>query len=330
MHSSRKFPVRRFFCVVVSSAALVASAAVAAPTRGLSDLPGRVTPSSVEIRNARVPRGQAAAMAEAIDGILARLLETPALRSPRGFAINRGVIISAPAADEPASAPVRAEAMLLLREVNPAEGSRADAAGAYSGIGEGPAIRITVNDAGALFPNAGEGIDGREPFYELTNNPGQRDGFAVLRFRSRDHVVITRPGLLPYRLVTKQEVLEREVEEYRRAVADLAGNAAPPLLATLTEREAELAALPDPERSAPACQNGSRRGGSFVPCTERGAHHVVALNPAYFDRSRPRTALQLVTISAPSAGGVGHALLEPVARSAVEALDLAAIQRLLN
>ncbi|MDQ7812600.1 hypothetical protein, partial [Brevundimonas sp.] len=143
-------------------------------------------------------------------------------------------------------------------------------------------------------------------------------------------VVVARPGRRPYRHVTKQEVLDREIGDYRKIVDDLGGNAAPRLLETLGKLEAELAALSPAGRAEPACQDGSRRQGLFTDCAKVGAHFVVAVDPDYFDPARPKTAIQLVTISAPSEGAQGHPTLSPILREAMGQVDLRAIQALLD
>lgn len=292
--------------------------------------PGRVAPANIELRDSRVPQAQARAMATEVDGLLDRLLATPALADPHGFAISRQVILVPPRIGMPDWHPSAAEATLLARAIAVHGGSRADAAGAWSGVGEGPTLQLTVNDLGALYVWPEEGEDDRPKFFELTNAPDERDGFPVLHFRSRDHVVIARPGRRPYRHVSKQEVLDREIGDYRKIVDELSGNAAPRLLETLRELEAELAALSPVERAEPACQDGSRRQGLFTDCAKVGAHFVVAVDPDYFDRDRPKTAIQLVTISAPSEGAQGHPTLSPLMREAMEQLDLRAIQALLD
>ena len=68
----------------------------------------------------------------------------------------------------------------------------------------------------------------------------------------------------------------------------------------------------------------------FVSCVKAGAHFVVAVDPDYFDRSRPRTAIQLITLSAPSEGAQVHPTLSPIMREALGQLDLGAIQALLD
>ncbi len=325
----------RLLRIAVTGMAAVGLLAAAASARAEQDpesarAPGRVGPASIELRDSRVPQAQARAMAAEVDGLLGRLLATPALADPHGFAISRKVILVPPRPGMPDWHPSAAEAMLLARSISVHGGSRADASGAWSGVGEGPTLQLTVNDLGALYVWPEEGEDDRPKFFELTNAPDERDGFPVLHFRSRDHVVIARPGRRPYRHVTKQEVLEREIGDYRKIVDDLGGNAAPRLLETLGRLEAELAALSPAGRAEPACQDGSRRQGLFTDCAKVGAHFVVAVDPDYFDPARPRTAIQLITISAPSEGAQGHPTLSPLLREAMEQLDLRAIQALLD
>lgn len=324
--------VLRLTAAGMAAAGLLAAAASARAEQDPESAraPGRVGAASVHLRDSRIPQAQAQAMAAEVDGLLARLLATPALADPRGFAISRQVILVPPRTGMPDWHPTAAEAMLLARSVAINGGSQADASGAWSGVGEGPTLQLTVNDLGALYVWPEEGEDDRPKFFELTNAPDERDGFPVLHFRSRDHVVISRSGRRPYRHVSQQEVLERGIGDSRKIVDELGDNAAPRLLDTLRGMEAELAALSPARRAEPACQDGSRRGGVLTACTKVGAHFVVAVDPEYFDPARPRTAIQLVTISAPSEGAQGHPTLSPVLRDALRQLDLRAIQAMLD
>lgn len=293
--------------------------------------PGRVSPTSLSQRDVRLPKAEASGMAAAVERLLfSPLLATSALADPQGFAISRQLIIAPPPEGMPRSGPSIAQGHILLRAVDLSAGSKPDAAGAYNGVGEGPGIQFTVNDPSALYPWEVEEKPGRPAFYDMDPNPELRRGFPVLRFRTKEHIVIAKPGRKPYRHVTKAELLAREIADRQEVLAKLGADAAPGLLQDQTEQQAELAALSPGERAAPACLGGSRKRGTFTPCSERGANYVVAMDPAYFDPGLPKTAIQLITLIAPAQHRDEHKWLGPVARQAVAAMDLAALQRALR
>lgn len=315
----------------VAAIAAVLLLAGSAHAQGLAapHLPGRVSPTSLNLRDPRLPAAESSRMVAEVERLLfAPLLVTPALAQPQGFAIGRQLILAPPPAGAPKTGPTLVHGHLLLRAIDPAR-SKPDAAGAYNGVGEGPAIQFTINDPGALYPWPGS-EEGRESFFDLDPRPAQRSGFPVLRFRSKDHIVIAKPGRKPYRHVSKREVLEREIGDRRGVLAKLGADAAPVLLREQADQEAELAALSPTERASPACLGGSRKRGTFTPCSESGAMFVVAMDPGYFDPALPRTAIQLITLIAPIPHRDEHKALGPVTRAAVEAMDLAALQRALR
>ncbi|MBU4137353.1 MAG: hypothetical protein KJ690_13195, partial [Alphaproteobacteria bacterium] len=142
--------VLRFATAGIAAAGLLAAAASARAEQDpeSAGAPGRVGAASIQLRDSRVPQAQARVMAAEVDGLLARLLATPALADPHGFAISRQVILVPPRTGMPDWHPSAAEAMLLARSIAIHGGSQTDASGAWSGVGEGPTLQITVNDLG--------------------------------------------------------------------------------------------------------------------------------------------------------------------------------------
>ncbi|MBI1197271.1 MAG: hypothetical protein GC203_05360 [Phenylobacterium sp.] len=314
----------------LAGALLALAAPLHAQAPSLPALPGRIAPTKVLAFDGRLTRAETAALAAEADRILfAPLLRTPALAAPRGFSINRSLSIKPPARGVLQGGPSSARGNIVLLGVNPAGGSKPDAAGAYNGVGEGPAIQFTLNDPTALFANM-DSDETRPAFMELDLSAPPRGGFTVLRLGVTQLIVVAKPGKLPYRYVTKAELLEREIADRAEALAQLAANAAPVLRKAQADQQAELAALPPGERAAPACVGGERRRGASSPCDDRGARYMVTIDPGYFDPKAPRTAIQLVTIGVGAPHRDEHKILTPIARDAVAQLDLNAIQRALK
>ncbi len=309
---------------------LTATPSTAAQDPASAALPGRVGATSLNQRDARLSKGEASRMAAEVERLLfGPLLATPALADPHGFAIRRQLIIAPPPDGMPKSAPSIAQGHMLLLAIDATGASKPDAAGAYNGVGEGPGIQFTINDPTALYPWP-VGDENRPAFYDMDPTPELRDGFPVLRFRTREHIIIAKPGRKPYRHVTKAEVLAREIDDRRIVLEKFGPNEAPGLEQEQTKQQAELAALSPAERAAPACLGNSRKRGTFMPCSDSGAHYVVAIDPSYFDPTLPKTAIQLITLIAPAQHRDEHKVLGPVTRAAVAAMDLTALQRALR
>ncbi|NEX94978.1 hypothetical protein [Caulobacter sp. 17J65-9] len=287
------------------------------------DLKGRVSGPNVQVRWGGVANVEARKMGAAVDALVfGPLTATPALAEPHGFGFYRTVLISPPT-EGLTGAPATAQATLLALAIHRNE-EQPDAAGTWRGSGEGPSVKVTVNDPGALFSNPNEDGSGH---YGLPAAGSTRDGFTVVRFSSRDHIVLTKPGKQPWRHVTKAEVLERRIREARADAAKFPNPAdAPKLYENVRKREAELAALSPAQRMERACRSNEFKYGTFTPCTVAGAEYVVAYDPSYFDPRLPKTAIQLVVISEPIDHRDDHRDLGPILRGAVRALDLKAIQ----
>jgi hypothetical protein len=320
---------------LMSRAALVLAALLTATPLGAAAqdpasaaLPGRVAPTGLQVRDARLPRAQASQMAAEVERVLfGPLLATPQLADPHGFAIGRQLIISPPTDGTPQTGPAVARGHMLVRAINVSDGSKPDAQGRYGGAGEGPGISFSVNDLSALYPwPQGEA----DTFYDLDPTPELRGGFPILRFRTKEHIVIAKPGRKPYRHVTKAEVLEREIAERAKTIAQFGAETRKGVLDDQAKQQAELAALSPAERNAPACLGNSRKRGTFMPCGDSSANYVVVMDPGYFDPKLPKTALQLVVLTVGAQHRDEHKWLGPMTRQAVAALDLDAIQAALR
>lgn len=287
-------------------------------------VPGYVAPVDIYQRDPRLPKAEAASFAAKVDAIFKRALATSALASPKGFSINRQVIVAPPPVGMPSWTPSIAQGTMLLRAIELSDSKQAPD-GTYRGVGEGPTLQLTVNDETALFYNASA-----ENFLSMPNSLGVDRGFPVLEFKSRKHIVIAKQGSAPYRNVSKEEWLRHEIADIKASIAKFEGEPVPQLDARVRELEAELADFTPAERQSPACMSSSRRKGTFADCDEPGADFIVKVNPDYFDRNLPKTAIQLITISTPNHARDDDKMLAPIVRAAVEAMDLTELQRSLE
>lgn len=286
---------------------------------------GRIAPVSLQVTDANLPGAARKALAAKVEALIGHALATPAFTDPRGFSLTRSIRIHAPLDGMPAAHPARAEAILIAQDIDLESGPKPDASGAYMGRLEGPTFRILVNDLHALYANYSGGGDPARDAQYLPLRMNIVQGFPVFRVGVRDVVLIARPGRLPYTHVTKGEHLQGLIEETQATIARIGGAPHPKMQATLDDQTAALAALSAQERAAPACVS-SRLRQVFGDCAAKDATFYVRPNLDYFDRSAPKSSVQLVMISTPAEGGHGHKRLEPKLRSAVAAMDYAAIQ----
>lgn len=311
-----------------AASATLPQPAAAAQSAASAAAKGRITSLSVQVTDPALPTAARKTLTSKIDALVARVLATPALTDPRGFSIGRSARIHAPSEGFPGSHPARAEAILLIQEIDLEHGAKPDAAGTYMGRLEGPTFRVFVNDLMALYANVSGGDPVRDVQY-LPLRTGTVQGFPVYRVGVRDVVVVTKPGREPFVNVTKGEYLQKLIDETRASIAEIGGTPHPKMQATLDSQTTALAALSPQERAGPACAS-SRLRQFFGDCRAPDASFYVRPNLGYFDKGAPKTVIQLVAISTPAEGGHGHKTLEPKLRAAAAVLDFQAIQASLD
>lgn len=304
---------------------------------------GALTPLQFDSRNL-LPSEQAQLMKRKVESILQRLLQTPALSTPRGFSIDQHVHLDKVASS---SGIIGAKSFLLVRRVDPSASKRDPSSGALRGVGEGPVIKVHINDRDAVF---GEYSKENESLGTTRESPVKMrvlHGFPVYERGNRDVVVIAKPGREPFIPVSKQRYLEGllslDLERAKFQREQLAAAQEPRERANLekylarseaaiSEKQALLNSLSAAERGEQACPSKKPKGSPFIDCNEKGATHYLALNPDYFDASRPKTGIELITIEVTTVGknSVGDKALGTLTRQAVEQLDLSSLQNSLN
>lgn len=323
-----RFQPRLAPALFAAALAAVAAPASAQQSAASAAAKGRVAPLFLQVVDPSLPAPARKAFVAKVEGLIGRVLATPALAEPRGFSLTRSIAIRDPQKGLPASHPARAAALIVAQEIDLERGGKApDASGAYMGSGEGPSFRILVNDLMAPYANyvSGEAAAQIQP---LPPQVGVAQGFPVYRVGLRDMVMVTKPGREPFVRVSKAEYLQHLVDESRALIAEMTAAPHPKMLEQLQRRTAALAALSPQERQAPACASNCGRE-HLGDCSGPQATFWVRPNVDYFDKGAPRSAVQLVAISTPNLG-IGHPRLDPRLRAAAAALDLRAIQASLD
>lgn len=302
----------------------------------LNDARGALMPLHFEIRQSVLPAAQAKIMKGKVDTVLELLRQTPALSTLQGFSINQHIFLH-PTQASPAAG---AEGYLLVRRIDPAKSKVDKASGALQGIGEGPDITVQVNDQAALFGYA-VGKDKHGDYFQIAARPKLLQGFPVYEQRGSDVVVIAKPGRIPYINISKQRFLDgliaedlKQAEQLRKQLAttkDAAGRAEigkyiPQWENKAAEKQAALDAMPESERQAPTCPSNNHKRGLFADCNEPGTVYYVTFNPDYFDASKPKASIQLITIDVVGKAFLNDKTLGTLVRQAVGELDLKALQ----
>lgn len=313
--------------IIFSAAAIgmVAIPAYAEQSAASAAAKGRITPFGIQVVAApAAPAKQIAAKAVAL---VDRVLATPTLNQPRGFSLTRSVKVEGPPPNLSPDHPLIAEVTMIAQDIDLESGAKPDADGTYMGRLEGPTFRIGVNDMTKLYANVTWADDDYAgAVHYLPIQRGTVQGFPIFRVGVRDVMLITKPGRKPWAHISQGERLETLVAESREQEARYP---TPKGKAILDAQLAALAALSPQQRAAPACVS-ARLSVPLGNCAEPNATHYVRLNPNYFDKGLPKSAVQLVTISTPAEGGHGHKRLEPKFRAAAAELDYKAIQAALD
>ena len=303
---------------------------------------GALTPLQFDSRNL-LPKEQAQLMKRKVEAILQRILQTPALSTLRGFSIDQHIHLDTMVE----SPPMGAQGFLLVRRVHPAESKRDPASGALRGVGEGPPIFVRVNDRQSPFGAHGKPSDGQGGIHESRVRMRFLHGFPVYERGNEDVVVIAKPGREPFVPLSKQRYLERllahDLERVQSRRKELSASQDPrerPNLekylameeAALSEKQALLNSLSESARREPACPSHKLRGGLLADCNSPDATHLLAFNPDYFDASKPKTSIELITIAVTtvSKNSLGDKALGTLTRQAIEQLDLSSLQSSLD
>jgi len=248
---------------------------------------------------------------DAARAAIAPITDVPALVQPIGHTAEVAFRNRPPPPGMPARDPMTARGQIVTRALDLSKAP--DASGAYPGRDEGAPVIVFVNDPTALFIDGSNFEDVSDHHFSLPRDVQTASDGQVIPQGLWDVHVFSRAGRSPIIPVTQAERLERLIKE---AEAELDGNRAVPQLADLyggwvQARRRTLDALSAGERTAQACDAAIvDPDTAFGPCLP-GDPGFVRINPDYFDRSLPRSTIQLLTIAVPNED---HARSEPTAR----------------
>jgi hypothetical protein len=310
--------------LLAAVAMLLAAPALAQQDAASAAAPGRIT-FKADVFNTQIAAKDRPAMIAKAKAVGQTILDTPALASLKGMAIDWSVRIAAQQDGMPATDPFPARGNVLLRKIDLKRNGKPDAEGRYGGAGEGPSIKLTVNDPFGFYWGNIEAMKPATATFALPVAAKWEGGSMTVKQNGETVVVIGKIDRAPFVTLTREQALEALIEE-------LVDQGLPPESKGVANIKAELAALAPGERAQPAC-----RGGKEVPnrwltdCDGPRAVYQVKRNPDYFDTAKPRTSVELVTFRVGDAGAVGEDPEEGGRlRQAFDQIDRAAVRKLLD
>jgi hypothetical protein len=305
---------------------LVGPPAIAQQTAADAALPGQVN-YSFDVVNQDIKAKDKPVMTAKGKAVGDLVVATPALANPKGFAINWSTRVGFQQDGMPKTDPFPVKGHVLVREVDTSDGSKPDKQGRYSGSGEGPSLKFTLNDMHAFHWGNIEATDAPTAFYDLPASVKWENGMTTFEQHNDTVMVIGRKDHAPFLHVTREEFINGLIKELYPDGVD----ARPKPGKGLEALKAELAEMTPADRASPACRNGKEiKGRWLTSCNDPGSHYKVRANLDYFDKSKPRVSTQLVTFRV-SGHWVGGAKKEgDIVREAFRQIDVEAVRKLLD
>jgi hypothetical protein len=215
---------------------------------------------------------------------------------------------------------------ILAREIDTSDGSKPDKEGRYTGSGEGPTLKFTVNDPFGLYRD-NDVAQNEHLLFQIPATAKWENGAVTFKQGKDTVMVVGHADRAPYRLVSREERINGLIAELYPDGTDAYSKPGKGLSAL----KAELAEMSPAERASPACDSGKEiKNRWLTSCNDPGSHYFVTPNLDYFDTTKPRTSTQLVTFRV-SEHWVGAAKPEgDKLRAAFAEIDVAAVRKLLD
>jgi hypothetical protein len=175
---------------------------------------------------------------------------------------------------------------------------------------EGSPFTISINDADIVLGNHGYRVDQEAQFTFAPETTGELDGYPV--YSAEDRFVVITPDARPiYVAVTEQRYLElriaqerKSLEHFKKSLSQMPDSPAKSAAidkqtAHLSALEAELAELPDAQRTSPALDPDgapTKRPSMLAEIGARKTRAIVMPNPDLFDPGKPRASVQLIVL----------------------------------
>lgn len=168
----------------------------------------------------------------------------------------------------------------------------------------GPGWAVDTSDQVVVYvnnPTGGlellNGLSSDQPYFYEPARAGEMDGFPVFRGQlACEYIVLSRSGRLPWVPVTREEYVQTWTRIWQaRADSAPADTMSPKIVA---RHKAVLAAMSPEERAMQARSFGTEDpfAPTLAPPGSTKGHPLVKADPAWFDASVRRTAIQLIVV----------------------------------
>lgn len=270
------------------------------------------------------------ALLDSVRRTIAPILDVPTLANPVGHTAETFLRNRPPPPGMPRSDPMTAMGHIIAR---PLDLSKApDAQGRYPGMDEGAPITVQANDATALFVDGSNFEDVSTHYFTLPRMVERSGPATVLPQGLWDLYVFTRSGEAPWLPVSQEE---RLLGLIAAAENERDANRAVPEVHALFDtwvvaRRGALEAMTPAERASQACAGSTAHPLTEMSDCEPDALGYVRINPDFFDRSLPRSAVQLLTLAVPSEDHARQSESAAIVRDAFLRTSLDAIQTALR
>lgn len=157
-------------------------------------------------------------------------------------------------------------------------------------------VVVYVNNPVGGFGRLNALRDRADYFYE-PERTGEIGGLPLFRGElACEYVVLSQSGHLPWIPVTREEYVREWTADWQKRVDGYAGDTVSPRV--VARHKEILAAMPPDERRMQARHFGSRDplGPPMPPPGSREGKPLVKADPEWFDKSLPRSAVQLVIV----------------------------------
>lgn len=326
MPNTTERPVNTGLISLIAIATFITVPAIAQQTAADALLRGQVTYSS-DVVNQDIKAKDKPAMSAEGKAAGDIVLATPALTDPKGFAINWSTRVAFQHDGMPKTDPFPVKGHILVRAINTSDGSKPDKSGRYSGAGEGPTLKFSINDMHAFYSGNIEAMEPATGEFDLPAAVKWKNGAMTFQQNNDTVMVVGRADVAPFRHVTREEYINGLIAELYPDGTDAYSKPGKGLSAL----KAELAEMTPAERASPACRGGKEtRNRWLTSCADKGSHFKVKANHDYFDKSKPRVSTQLVTYRV-SGHWVGAAKMEgDILRQSFSEIDPATVRKLLD
>lgn len=315
--------------------------------------PGWVGKPVITVNKGVFSAAEAQQVTTRVTKMLEVVLRAPRLHEPKGMSLSSDILVEAPPPHAAKHHPALVRASVLAQDVV-LENKRSvqdKKTGTWKGTGEGPALRLHLNDLGAFLSNDTLDLSKPAQFFSAPRKVGEVQGFPVYGVGGKEVLLLSKRDTLPWRpfpvesyfqMLIAQEQETQAVFQKQRSSATGAEKAE--LDKVLAERQAtidalkgELAQLSPAQRQAGACLSAKRKRnnptGLDLTCAP-AADPLMVVNQDVFTRSAPKGSLQLLTIS--STWGVLPKddrmpnILGRIVRASLQDMDLEALQAMLD